>query len=140
MEGAILGIPAIAVSLAGRGELQFDAVRGPLRALLERLLQYKLQRLQLLNVNIPNLPADQIRGTRVSRLGSRVYRDAVVARQDPQGRDYYWIGGTGPDWSPDEKSDAHAVAQGYIAVTPLSTDLTHYQALVDLEAHFERWP
>ena len=140
MEGAILGIPAIAVSLAGRGELQFDAVRVPLRALLERLLQYKLQRLQLLNVNVPNLPAGQIRGTRVSRLGSRVYRDAVVARQDPQGRDYYWIGGTGPDWLPDEKSDAHAVEQGYIAVTPLSTDLTHYQALVDLEAHFERWP
>jgi 5'-nucleotidase len=140
MEGAILGIPSIAVSLAGRGELLFDAVQAPLRALIEHLLQFSLARNQLLNINLPNRPASEIRGVMATRLGSRVYHDAVVARQDPQGRDYYWIGGTGPEWSADEKSDSHAVAQGFISVTPLSADLTHYQALVDLEAHFARWP
>lgn len=140
MEGAILGIPAIAVSLAGRGELLFDAVRAPLRSLIERLLHLPLARNQLLNINLPNRPAGEIRGVAATRLGSRVYHNAVVARQDPQGRDYYWIGGTGPEWSSDEKSDAHAVAQGQISVTPLSADLTHYQALVELEAHLARWP
>jgi 5'-nucleotidase len=139
MEGAILGIPSIAVSLAGRGELLFDALREPLRALLEKLLRFPLARNQLLNVNLPNRPAAEVRGVRATRLGSRVYRDAVNVRQDPRGRDYYWIGGSGPEWAADERSDAHAVEQGWISVTPLSADLTHYQALVDLEAHFERW-
>ncbi len=139
MEGAILGIPSIAVSMAARGELLFEELRPPLRTLLERLMQYPLARNQLLNVNLPNVPTAQVRGVRATRLGSRVYRDAVVARQDPQGRDYYWVGGTGPDWVNDERSDAYAVAHGFISVTPLSTDLTHYQALVDLEAHFDRW-
>jgi 5'-nucleotidase len=140
MEGAILGIPAIAVSLAGRGELLFDEIQAPLRVLIERLVRFPLARNQLLNINLPNRRGAEIRGVRATRLGSRVYHNAVVARQDPQGRDYYWIGGTGPQWADDERSDAHAVAQGYISVTPLSADLTHYQALVDLEAHFDRWP
>lgn len=139
LEAAILGYPAIAVSVAGRGDLLFDALQAPLRNVIETLLRFPLGRHQLLNVNLPNVPADRIRGVRVTRLGSRIYRDAVVPRKDPRGRDYYWIGGTGPEWAHDERSDAHAVQEGWISVTPLSADMTHYQALVDLEAHFERW-
>jgi 5'-nucleotidase len=138
MEACILGIPAIAVSIAGRSELPFESQRPLLRDLIEKLVRFPLGRRQLLNVNLPNLPAERIRGVRVTRLGSREYRDSVVPRQDPRGRDYYWIGGTGPDWAHDERADAQAVQDGYVAVTPLSTDLTHYQALVDLEAYFER--
>jgi len=140
MEACILGIPAIAVSLAARTEHQFESLRPVLRALIEKLVRFPLGPRQLLNVNMPNLPAESVRGVRVTRLGSRIYRDAVVPRKDPRGRDYYWIGGTGPEWAPDERSDAHAVREGYISVTPLWTDLTHYQALVDLEGHFERTP
>jgi len=138
MEGCILGVPAIAVSLAAKSEMLFDPVAPALRAVIEKLLQFRLGKNMLLNVNLPNLPADQVRGVRVTRLGSRQYRDSVVARQDPRGRDYYWIGGTGPDWAPDERSDAQAIAEGWISVTPLSTDLTHYPAVMDLEGHFER--
>jgi 5'-nucleotidase len=138
MEGSLLGVPAIAISLAAKSEMLFDAVAPALRRAIETLLQFPLVKHTLLNVNLPNLPAEQIQGVRITRLGSRQYRDSVVPRQDPRGRAYYWIGGTGPDWAPDERSDAHAVAEGWISVTPLSTDLTHYQALVDLEAHFER--
>jgi len=139
MEACILGIPAMAVSLNGRTELQFESLRPVLRNLIEKLLKFQLGSHQLLNVNLPNLPAEAIRGVRITRLGSRVYRDSVVPRKDPRGRDYYWIGGTGPEWAPDERADAQAVQEGFISVTPLSTDMTHYQALVDLEGHLERW-
>jgi 5'-nucleotidase len=140
LEAAILGVPAIAISLAGRGELLFDEQAGMVRAVVERLVRFRLARNQLINVNVPNLPASGVRGVRVTRLGSRQYKDSVVPRQDPRGRDYYWIGGTGPEWAPDEKSDAHAVADGWVSVTPLHADLTDYRTMVDLEAHFERWP
>ena len=140
IEATILGIPAIAVSLAGRGELLFDEVVPTLRRLVERLVKYPLGKLQFLNVNIPNLPASQVKGVRVARLGSRRYVDTVVPKQDPRGRDYYWIGGKGPEWAPDERSDAHAVHEGWVAVTPCLVDMTDYRALVEMEAVFARWP
>lgn len=139
MEGAILGIPSIALSLAGRGDLLFDDAAVTVRRLLEKLVHFRLGKNQLLNVNMPNVPAGEVRGVRITRLGSRQYHDSIVVRQDPRGRDYYWIGGTGPEWSPDERSDAHAVAEGYVSVTPLVTDMTDYRVLVDLEAHLGRW-
>jgi 5'-nucleotidase len=138
MEACILGVPAMAVSLNGRTDLQFESLQPVLRDVIEKLLRFPLGHHQLLNINLPNVPAEAIRGVRVTRLGSRVYRDSVVPRKDPRGRDYYWIGGTGPDWAPMERADAQAVQEGYISVTPLSTDMTNYQALVDLEGHFER--
>ena len=140
LEAAILGVPAIAVSLAGRGELLFDEQVSIVRQVVERVVRFPLARNQLVNVNLPNVPAAAVRGVRVTRLGSRQYHDSVIPRQDPRGRDYYWIGGTGPEWAPDERSDAHAVAEDYVSVTPLHADLTDYKAMVDLEAHFDRWP
>jgi 5'-nucleotidase len=140
MEACILGIPSIAVSLAGRGELLFDEVLPTLRRVLETLLRFQLGHHQLLNVNLPNLPSSEVRGVHVTRLGSRQYRDSVVGREDPRGRAYYWIGGTGPEWASDERSDAHAVQEGFVSVTPLVADMTDYRAMVDLEALFERWP
>ena len=107
----ILGVPAIAVSLAAKGEMLFDAVGPALRSVLEKLVQFQLAKSTLLNVNLPNIPSAEVRGVRITRLGSRQYRDSVVPRKDPRGRDYYWIGGTGPDWTPDERSDAQAVAE-----------------------------
>lgn len=140
LEGALLGVPAIAISLAGRGELLFDEVAPMVRHVIEHLVRFRLARNQLLNVNVPNVPAAAMHGIRVTRLGSRQYHDSVIPRKDPRGRDYFWIGGTGPEWAPDERSDAHAVAEGFVSVTPLHADLTDYKTMVDLEAHFERWP
>jgi len=140
IEATILGIPAVAVSLAGRGELLFDEVVPTLRRVLESLVRFPVGKMQFLNVNVPNLPASAVRGVRVARLGSRRYVDTVTAKQDPRGRDYYWIGGKGPEWAPDERSDAHAVREGYVAVTPCLVDMTDYRALVELEGVLERWP
>ena len=138
-EATILGIPAIAMSLVGREELRFDDAQTSVRRLLDWLLKFPLGRSRLLNVNIPNLPASEIRGVRVTRLGSRQYLDSVVQHQDPRGRHYYWIGGTGPEWSPDKHSDAFAVHEGYISVTPLMIDLTDYRSIVELEAFVDQW-
>ena len=139
IEASILGIPAIAVSIAGRGQLRFDELAPILHRLIETLLRFPLAKHQFLNVNLPNVPAADVRGVRVTRLGSRQYRDTVTPKQDPRGRAYYWIGGTGPEWAADERSDAHAVHEGYVSVTPLRVDMTDYRALVELEALLERW-
>jgi 5'-nucleotidase len=139
MEGTILGIPSIAISIAGRTGLQFDTLEDTLCRLIENLLRFPLDANQLLNVNVPNKAPEEIQGVRVTRLGSRQYHDAVVRQQDPRGRDYYWIGGTGPAWARDDRSDASAIEEGYISVTPLRLDMTDYKAIVELENLFERW-
>ena len=89
---------------------------------------------RLLNVNLPFRPRAEIRGVRVTRLGTRRYRDTLVRKQDPRGRDYYWIGGEDPVWEPLEGTDFHAVHEGFISVTPLHLDLTDLGALAEIEA------
>ncbi|MHB1318146.1 MAG: 5'/3'-nucleotidase SurE [Anaerolineae bacterium] len=124
MESVIAGIPAIAISLDSV-ESQFYAAAASFAAqLAARLLSERLERPMLLNVNVPALPADQIRGVQVTRLGQRVYRDALVHRSDPRGRAYYWIGGEPPAGIPEEGTDIGALSRGYISVTPVSLDLT----------------
>jgi len=86
----------------------------------------------LLNVNVPYLSDDQIKGIKITRQGLRVYRDSLVRREDPRGRPYYWIGGEAPTGVPEEGTDFGALAASYVSVTPLHLDLTAYNALEDL--------
>jgi 5'-nucleotidase len=83
----------------------------------------------MLNVNIPHLPWDEVKGVRVTRLGSRTYRDTLVRKTDPRGRDYYWIGGEDAVWEGRAGSDYKAVEEGFVSVTPMRLDLTDDQAL-----------
>jgi 5'-nucleotidase len=133
-EGAFLGIPSIAFSLATWEPSDFaPAARvagGLVRLLLEKSA---LKKGLCLNVNIPPIPWKEIRGLRVARLGRRVFRDVIVQKTDPRGKSYYWIGGEDPTWDPDEASDFHAVSHGFVAVTPLSFELTDYKEIVELE-------
>jgi 5'-nucleotidase len=87
----------------------------------------------LLNVNIPLLPSEQIRGYRVSRQGLRVYRDRLDKRIDPRGRPYYWIGGEAPTGLTENGTDIGALADGYVSLTPLQLDLTAYPAMPGIE-------
>jgi len=139
MEGTILGLPSVALSLGGHSAFQFEALQETLERLVGVLLRFPLEAGQLLNVNVPNLPPEKIQGVRVTRLGSRQYHDAVVRQKDPRGRNYYWIGGSGPEWARDERSDAFAIEEGYVSVTPLRLDMTDYKAIVELENLFEQW-
>ena len=130
MEGLSLGIPGVAWSFAGSAIELMDSQR----AWLERLVA-SLVRVQafpantLLNINLPARPGDEIRGIRVTTLGSRVFSESLMETKDPWGRRMYWIGGGQIAWSGREDSDFIAVREGYISVTPLHMDLTNYGLL-----------
>jgi len=83
----------------------------------------------LLNVNIPYIPIDQIKGIKPTRLGLRVYHDRLDKRIDPRGRPYYWIAGDAPSGIPEEGTDIGALHSGYVSISPLQLDLTAYPAL-----------
>jgi 5'-nucleotidase len=82
-----------------------------------------------LNVNVPYLKKDEIKGYMITRQGLRVYRDALDARLDPRGKPYYWIGGESPTGVAEEGTDFGALKAGYVSITPLQLDLTHYKAM-----------
>ena len=124
MEGAILGVPSIAVSLASWEVFDFAPAAAIARAAAEAMLAAGPPARFLVNMNIPPLPLEEIRGVRVTRLGTRVYNDAIVKKTDPSGRAYYWIGGAKPSWEPGEDTDFAAVEAGYVSLTPLLLDIT----------------
>ncbi|MDY7039740.1 MAG: 5'/3'-nucleotidase SurE [Chloroflexota bacterium] len=141
MEGVISGIPSIAISLDSY-EVQDFTYAAQVGAGVARLvLQHGLPSHTLLNVNVPALPAEQIAGVRATRLGRRVYRDVLVARQDPRGRPYYWIGGEPPGGAVDEEgTDIWALAQGYVSISPLQMDMTEHKLLPEIENWLADWP
>ena len=130
MEGAILGIPSIALSLAAWHPSDFSGAAAFVTERLPEFMAFPLDRGSLLNVNIPDGPPEKLKGTRVVRLGSRVYHDVITQQVDPRGRPYLWIGGNGPTWLEDPGTDYATVQAGYVAVTPLTIDLSHH-ALIE---------
>ena len=135
----MLGIPSVAISFAG-GDLRADPAPllesvGPLRHLLAHLTSLPaLPRDTLLNVNLPPVPPDEIRGVRLTRLGRRVYSNSLTPMSDPWGRPIYWIGGGSASWTGESDSDFQAIRDGYISVTPLHLDLTHFDVLASAGA------
>jgi len=133
IEGSMQGVPAIAASLATHDAADFVAPSRFIRRLVEALVRRGMKGKQVLNVNLPHRPWDQVRGVKLTRLGTRVYSDTLIEKTDPRGRAYYWIGGQDPVWESHEGTDFHAVEHGHISLTPLSLDLTDYRAVVDME-------
>lgn len=136
MEGLALGVPSIAVSFAGRVLRSDDHLLEDHIATLTRVLDHltKLSTFPeqtLLNVNIPAVPASEVKGVKLTRLGQRVFSDSIKKMQDPWGRDIVWIGGGTVAWSGGEDSDFRAVKDGYVSVTPLHLDLTARDRLDD---------
>lgn len=133
IEAVISGIPAIAVSV---DTFSPDADFTPAAEFAARLARYVLEKglppYTLLNVNVPALPAGEIKGVQLTRLGRRFYKDVLIKRKDPRGKDYYWLGGGPPQDIIEEGTDVGAVAKGYISVTPLHLDMTDYDLLSKL--------
>lgn len=130
MEAVIAGIPGIAFSLAADDttvEWDYGPAADVARTVVARTIQNGLAPDLLLSVNVPIGPADAIKGYRVTRQGSRVYRDALDERLDPRGRPYYWIAGDYPTGVPVNGTDFGALAEGYVSITPLQLDLTSYR-------------
>ena len=129
-EGTILGIPSVAISQEIETGFSFDAAADFAGRLARHLLATPLPPGTLVNVNVP---AGKPNGVRVTRLGKRRYGEAVIEKLDPRGRPYYWIGSTIPTGEFEEGTDITAIAEKWIAVSPLHLDLTDYRSLATLE-------
>lgn len=134
-EGTLLDVPSIAFSLATWERFDFSAAARVALRVANRVLENGIPKDTLLNVNVPAIPEDEIRGVRVTRMGKRIYGDAIVRKRDPRGRFYYWIGGDALSHEGVPGSDLEALEEGYISVTPLHLDMTHYRSMEALE----RW-
>lgn len=133
MEATVIGVPSVAISYSGDRveglEEWMPLVQGFLRQVVG---QADFPASTLLNVNLPAVDPDQVKGIRVTSLGRRRYNESLTRALDPSGREYYWIGGGVMSWSGGEETDFHAVEQGYVSVTPLHLDLTNYRLLEEI--------
>lgn len=129
MEGRFLGLPAIAVSLVGPGLQHYDAAARVVLNLLDRLHRVPLPAATILNVNVPDLPFEEIRGVQATRLGHRHKSESVVKASDPRGRPIYWVGPAGPEQDAGPGTDFFAVREGCVSVTPIQVDLTQFEAI-----------
>ncbi len=137
-EGAMIGYPAIAVSVASFDESINYAPSANIAARMARwLFDHPMPERTLININAPNLPDNEIKGVAVTFQGPRQYVDRIDKRTDPAGRDYYWLGGTLADLRAPEGSDVHAIAEGKISITPLQLDLTAHALMRDLTREWD---
>ena len=129
MEGRFMGLPAMAISLVGDDPVHYETAGVLIKKLIENLHKNPLVADTILNINVPDLPLDQIKGIEVTRLGQRHKSEPVIKEKDPRGRPIYWIGPPGAEQDGGEGTDFHAVRNGYVSITPLQVDLTHYDSL-----------
>ena len=125
MEGFVFGIPSIAFSLLEKGHEHLAAAAAIAGEVVGWIARQPLSTPWLLNVNIPNLPRNAIRGIAVTRLGKRHPSEPVICSQNPRGETIYWVGPSGLAKDAGEGTDFHAVANGYVSLTPLQIDLTN---------------
>lgn len=128
-EGYLLGVPSMAVSLVGKEATHFETAGRVARMLGEKLLAKPFGQAVLLNVNVPDLPFEAIRGFKVSRLGKRHKAEPVIKTTNPRGEVVYWVGPAGAAQDNGPGTDFHAVGEGYVSITPLRLDLTHTDQL-----------
>jgi len=134
IEGRFLGLPAIAVSLAGAECRHYETAAVVTRKIVEQLVTHPLPVNTILNVNVPDLPLGQIKGMLTTRLGSRHKAEPAVKDKDPRGKDIYWIGPAGAEADAGEGTDFYAVSQGYVSITPVDVDLTQHDAIKTIQA------
>lgn len=143
MEGTLLGIPSLAISLVIRynGDEtlrdmtdKFSRAAPHAKRIVEMIQEKGFPRTTLLNVNIPD--TNEVQGIRITKQGKLAYDNAIKDIRDPWGRECFWIGGGTPQWEPGGNSDLDAVHSGYISVTPVHLDLTNYHAMKFLR---EQW-
>lgn len=132
MEGLLHGIPAVAISVDEYEEPRFEAAAAFARKLVQNWDFLPMCSDCLLNVNVPSLPPDQVRGVKVARLGRRAYVNQVARREDPRGRAYYWFSGEPRELDGGADTDIGVVASGCISITPVHPDVTSYAMMAEL--------
>jgi 5'-nucleotidase len=132
MEGRFLGVSSIAISLAGPKCQYYETAAHIAALLVGRLKKDPLPKHTILNVNVPDVLMTELRGIKVTRLGTRHIAEPTIKTVDPRGRRIYWIGQPGPEEDAGPGTDFHAVNSGYVSITPLHLDLTHYEVFEQL--------
>ena len=132
MEGRFLGLPTIAISLAGDSLTHFDTAARVVTEMVKKLERASLAPDTTLNVNVPDIPYDELKGIVAARLGFRHKSEPVIRTRDPHGRTIYWVGPAGKGQDAGPGTDFHAIDQGAVAVTPLKVDLTRHDSLPQL--------
>ncbi len=124
-EGYLLGVPSMAISLGSFEGIHFATAGRVASELVKRFSKASFAGPVLLNVNVPDIPYEELRGIQVTRLGRRHKAEPAVKSVSPRGETMYWIGAAGPAADAGEGTDFYAVEQGWVSVTPLQIDLTH---------------
>lgn len=135
IEGRFLGLPAIAVSLAG-AHRHYETAAIMTKRLVQRLVKYPLPHGTILNMNVPDLPLNELKGFEVTRLGTRHLAEPTLKSEDPRGLPIFWIGPAGPEQDAGPGTDFYAINAQKVAVTPLRVDLTHHEVIHDLANWF----
>jgi 5'-nucleotidase len=131
-EGRFLGLPAIAISMNAHDPNYFATGAKVAREIVERLCKQPLSSDVILNINVPDLPYDALKGYRSTRLGNRHKAEPVIKDSDPRGKTIYWVGPPGAEQDAGPGTDFYAVREGYVSVTPLQVDLTRHSLLQPL--------
>ncbi|MDH5486709.1 MAG: 5'/3'-nucleotidase SurE [Gammaproteobacteria bacterium] len=139
MEGRFLGLPAIAVSLAGKTGTNFKTGAHVTLRLLEKLKRDALPADTILNVNVPDVPVEQLAGFEATRLGHRHKAEPAVRTKDPHGNPVYWVGVPGQEDDAGPGTDFYAIRNHFVSITPLHVDLTRYTALEQVSAWLKKF-
>jgi 5'-nucleotidase len=139
IEGLIHGIPSLAISVTAVEDekVNYRYAADFAKRLCQKIFCNRLPFDTLLNVNIPNLPENEIKGVKITKLGWRRYVNAVHERQDPRGRKYYWLAGSVADINPEPNSDITAIADSMVSITPVFFDLTNHRVIEQVKGWFE---
>jgi 5'-nucleotidase len=145
IEGTLLGIPSLAISLASltsrdRDAFTFGDAAEFAARLAAQVIARPLAANTLLNVNVPAVPRDAMTGFRITRQGKRRYGEALIEKIDPRGKKYYWIGGDELGFIDEPGTDFAAVRDGAVSITPIHLDLTHYPSFEPLQSLALEWP
>lgn len=132
-EGGLLGVPSVAISVAANGASHFDGAAAFAVKIAKKILKEGLPKGIILNINVPDIPQEKIRGYEFTNQGRLGYGDVIVEKLDPRGRKYYWIGGDEARFEDIEGSDCNAIRGQKISVTPLRVNLTDFGALEELK-------
>lgn len=132
MEGRFLGLPSIAVSLAGEKLKHYASAATAVEKMIANKDFLNLNTGSIFNVNVPDLPWDKIKGFKMTRLGSRHKSEPIVKETDPRGRPIYWVGAAGKEQDAGRETDFFAVSEAYVSITPLKIDLTCHNTLSKL--------
>jgi len=139
MEGAMRNVPSLAVSIAGHEDFKFKSAALFTKKIVSNLIKNSLPSNLVLNVNIPNVDYEEIKGLEITRKGIRKYQDEVKIIHDPQGFTHYWLGGELPEGNIEPNTDFEAIYNNRISITPLSLDLTNYQMMSKVKDWVKKW-